>query len=198
MARIKICGLMRMEDVEAVNLYRPDYVGFIFAQSRRRITAGMAENMARRLDDGIQRVGVFVDENREKIAKITESGIINVVQLHGHESDDDVTWLAKRTGVPIIKSVSVRTSDDIDRYRHNPADYLLWDNGAGGSGEQFDWAHVHDIGRDFFIAGGIDISNIEEALKFNPYCVDVSSGVETDGYKDPDKIHKIIDIVRRK
>ena len=76
MARIKICGLMRMEDVEAVNLYRPDYVGFIFAPSRRHITAGMAENMARRLDDGIQRVGVFVDENREKIAKITESGII--------------------------------------------------------------------------------------------------------------------------
>lgn len=151
MARIKICGLMRMEDVEAVNLYRPDYVGFIFAPSRRRITAGMAENMARRLDDGIQRVGVFVDENREKIAKITESGIINVVQLHGHESDDDVTWLAKRTGVPIIKSVSVRTSDDIDRYRHNPADYLLWDNGAGGSGEQFDWTHVHDVGRDFLL-----------------------------------------------
>ena len=187
MVRIKICGLMRMEDVEAVNLYRPDYIGFIFAPSRRRITVETAENMAGRLDDGIQRVGVFVDENREKIAKITESGIINVVQLHGHESDEDVTWISERTGVPVIKSVSVRT-----------ADYLLLDNGAGGSGEKFDWTHVHDIERDFFIAGGINISNIEEALKFNPYCVDVSSGVETDGYKDPDKIHKIIDIVRRK
>ncbi|MDD6233639.1 MAG: phosphoribosylanthranilate isomerase [Lachnospiraceae bacterium] len=198
MVRIKICGLMRMEDVEAVNLYRPDYIGFIFAPSRRRITVETAENMAGRLDDGIQRVGVFVDENREKIAKITESGIINVVQLHGHESDEDVTWISERTGVPVIKSVSVRTSDDIEGYRHNPADYLLLDNGAGGSGEKFDWTHVHDIERDFFIAGGINISNIEEALKFNPYCVDVSSGVETDGYKDPDKIHKIIDIVRRK
>lgn len=198
MARIKICGLMRAEDIEAVNKYRPDYVGFVLAPSKRRVSAQDVRRMSAKLEPSIQRVGVFVDEDREMLAKIAENGIIDIIQLHGHEPEEDIVWLKARTKAVVIKAVSVRTGEDIEAYRHSVADYLLLDNGAGGTGSTFDWSTLENIKRPFFLAGGLNASNIEEALKYNPYCVDVSSGVETAGRKDAAKIQKIIDIVRRK
>lgn len=198
MARIKICGLMRAEDIEAVNKYRPDYVGFVLAPSKRRVSAQDVRRMSAKLEPSIQRVGVFVDEDREMLAKIAENGIIDIIQLHGHEPEEDIVWLKARTKAVVIKAVSVRTGEDIEANRHSVADYLLLDNGAGGTGSTFDWSTLENIKRPFFLAGGLNASNIEEALKYNPYCVDVSSGVETAGRKDAAKIQKIIDIVRRK
>lgn len=198
MARIKICGLMRAEDIEAVNKYRPDYVGFVLAPSKRRVSAQDVRRMSAKLEPSIQRVGVFVDEDREMLAKIAENGIIDIIQLHGHEPEEDIVWLKARTKAAVIKAVSVRTGEDIEANRHSVADYLLLDNGAGGTGNTFDWSTLENIKRPFFLAGGLNASNIEEALKYNPYCVDVSSGVETAGRKDAAKIQKIIDIVRRK
>lgn len=198
MAKIKICGLMRAEDIEAVNKYRPDYVGFVLAPSKRRVSAQDVRRMSAKLEPSIQRVGVFVDEDREMLAKIAENGIIDIIQLHGHEPEEDIVWLKARTKAAVIKAVSVRTGEDIEAYRHSVADYLLLDNGAGGTGSTFDWSALKNIKRPFFLAGGLNASNIEEALKYNPYCVDVSSGVETAGRKDAAKIQKIIDIVRRK
>lgn len=198
MAKIKICGLMRAEDIEAANKYRPDYVGFVLAPSKRRVSVQDVRNMSMQLESSIQRVGVFVDEDRETVAKIAEDGIIDIVQLHGHEPEEDIVWLKARTGAAVIKAVSVRTGEDIAAYRHSAADYLLLDNGAGGSGSTFDWSTLENTKRPFFLAGGLNASNIEEALKYDPYCVDVSSGVETDGRKDAAKIQEIIDIVRRK
>lgn len=198
MARIKICGLMRAEDIEAVNKYRPDYVGFVLAPSKRRVSAQDVRRMSAKLEPSIQRVGVFVDEDREMLAKIAENGIIDIIQLHGHEPEEDIVWLKARTKAVVIKAVSVRTGEDIEANRHSVADYLLLDNGAGGTGNTFDWSTLKNIKRPFFLAGGLNASNIEEALKYNPYCVDVSSGVETAGRKDAAKIQKIIDIVRRK
>lgn len=198
MAKIKICGLMRAEDIEAVNKYRPDYVGFVLAPSKRRVSAQDVRRMSAKLEPSIQRVGVFVDEDREMLAKIAENGIIDIIQLHGHEPEEDIVWLKARTKAAVIKAVSVRTGEDIEAYRHSVADYLLLDNGAGGTGSTFDWSTLENIKRPFFLAGGLNASNIEEALKYNPYCVDVSSGVETAGRKDAAKIQEIIDIVRRK
>lgn len=198
MAKIKICGLMRAEDIEAANKYRPDYVGFVLAPSKRRVSVQDVRNMSMQLEPSIQRVGVFVDEDRETVAKIAEDGIIDIVQLHGHEPEEDIVWLKERTGAAVIKAVSVRTGEDIAAYRHSAADYLLLDNGAGGTGSTFDWSTLENTKRPFFLAGGLNASNIEEALKYDPYCVDVSSGVETDGRKDAAKIQEIIDIVRRK
>jgi len=198
MAKIKICGLMRAEDIEAVNKYRPDYVGFVLAPSKRRVSAQDVRRMSAKLEPSIQRVGVFVDEDREMLAKIAENGIIDIIQLHGHEPEEDIVWLKARTKAVVIKAVSVRTGEDIEANRHSVADYLLLDNGAGGTGNTFDWSTLENIKRPFFLAGGLNASNIEEALKYNPYCVDVSSGVETAGRKDAAKIQKIIDIVRRK
>lgn len=198
MAKIKICGLMRAEDIEAVNKYRPDYVGFVLAPSKRRVSAQDVRRMSAKLELSIQRVGVFVDEDREMLAKIAENGIIDIIQLHGHEPEEDIVWLKARTKAVVIKAVSVRTGEDIEANRHSVADYLLLDNGAGGTGNTFDWSTLENIKRPFFLAGGLNASNIEEALKYNPYCVDVSSGVETAGRKDAAKIQKIIDIVRRK
>ena len=198
MAKIKICGLMRAEDIEAVNKYRPDYVGFVLAPSKRRVSAQDVRRMSAKLEPSIQRVGVFVDEDREMLAKIAENGIIDIIQLHGHEPEEDIVWLKARTKAVVIKAVSVRTGEDIEANRHRVADYLLLDNGAGGTGNTFDWSTLENIKRPFFLAGGLNASNIEEALKYNPYCVDVSSGVETAGRKDAAKIQKIIDIVRRK
>lgn len=198
MAKIKICGLMRAEDIEAANKYRPDYVGFVLAPSKRRVSVQDVRNMSMQLEPSIQRVGVFVDEDRETVAKIAEDGIIDIVQLHGHEPEEDIVWLKARTGAAVIKAVSVRTGEDIAAYRHSAADYLLLDNGAGGTGSTFDWSTLENTKRPFFLAGGLNAYNIEEALKYDPYCVDVSSGVETDGRKDAAKIQEIIDIVRRK
>lgn len=203
MARIKICGLRRAEDIAYVNACRPDYIGFVFAKSRRQVTGEQAGKLRALLDNGITPVGVFVNEEPEKIAKLVQNGIIDIVQLHGDEDEEYIRKLRRiLPDTVIIRAVRVAGKEDIIRSREISADYLLFDTFSaqeyGGTGEVFDWKLVEKVGKPFFLAGGINSENVEEALSMcKAYAVDVSSAVETDGYKDEEKIRRMVDKVRR-
>lgn len=202
MTKIKICGLKRYEDISYVNESRPDYVGFVFAKSRRQVTGEQALKLRERLTDGIVPVGVFVNENTDVVAGLVNDGIIDMAQLHGDESEEYINELKdklKRGG--IIKAVRVKDESDVISAGHSAADYILFDTYSkgeyGGTGMTFDWSVLKNFGRPYFLAGGINSENVEEAVKtMCPYAVDVSSAVETDGVKDRDKIADIIKKVR--
>ncbi len=197
MTKIKICGLSRIQDIEAVNSALPDYIGFVFAKSRRQVDNDTAAMLKRALDTRIKAVGVFVNEEITKIQELCRSGIIDMVQLHGDEDNGYIKSLRGAVNVPIIKGV--RGGSDFNTTHANSfdCDYLLFDtymgNEYGGTGKSFDWSLLKNFKKPFFLAGGIDIKNIKTAIKTaNPYCVDVSSGVETDGVKDETKIKEIV------
>lgn len=193
--RIKICGLSRTADIDAVNEVRPDYIGFVFAKSRRQVTPQRALELRKRLLPGIVPVGVFVNAGMEEIEALVQSGAIEMVQLHGQENETYIRELKRRTGKPVIKAVRVDFRADAERWLTSCADLLLFDNGAGGTGRRFDWTLIEGVDRPFLLAGGLDEKNIREAIDtVHPFGVDVSSGVETDGVKDP---QKIVSIVRR-
>ena len=190
--KIKICGLFREEDIEYVNEAMPDFVGFVFAKSHRQVSKETAKNLKNRLNKNIFTVGVFVNENINKIVEICNENIIDFVQLHGDEDDKYINELKKVCNKKIIKAVKVKSGEDIIRWRNSQADWLMFDAGMGG-GKTFDWNLLKSFIRPYFLAGGINIENINEALKLKPYCIDVSSGVETNKVKDK---QKILDIVR--
>jgi phosphoribosylanthranilate isomerase len=200
MIKIKICGITREREVDALNAALPDYAGFVFApESRRYITPEAASDLRSKIDEHIVTVGVFKDADPLFIADLVLSGIIGAVQLHGAEDGDYAAEL-KRLPVPVIKAVRV---DDENSFGDFPADFLLFDNGAGGTGESFGLElldRARDAGimtkRPFFIAGGIGLDTIGGALKRRPYGIDVSSGVETGGVKDGAKIHELVRAVR--
>lgn len=194
--KVKICGLKTMEDITYVNGIKPDYVGFVFANGKRMVTPSMAEMMRRRLDPSIIPVGVFVDEPADNIIRILQRGVVEVVQLHGNESEEDIEKIHKATGKQVIKAVEVKGAEDIQLWQSSKADYLLLDSGKG-SGEAFDWNVLKGVNRPFFLAGGLSPENVEAAInQVHPYAVDVSSGVETDGHKDREKIRKFVEAVR--
>lgn len=197
MCKIKICGIMREQDCDVLNEVLPDLAGFIFwEKSRRYITPETALRFRERLDKRIKTVGVFVDEAPENIAKIAASGAIDVIQLHGKEKDDTINRVKELTGKPVVKAFVIRDPVDIDPALRSSADMLLLDNGRG-TGESFDWENLEDVDRLYYLAGGLDPENVRAAIdRYCPYGVDVSSGVETDGKKDPDKIRKFVKAVR--
>lgn len=200
MTKIKICGLSRIEDIEAVNLARPDYIGFVFAKSKRQVDGETAKILKEALDPGIKAVGVFVNHPVTEIIALVEDGIIDVIQLHGDEDDETIRVLRKAVSAPIIKAMRIKDKNDI---KETIADHRLFDTydptQYGGSGVCFNWDLLTDIHEDFFLAGGLNIDNIAAAInQVNPYCVDISSGVETDGKKDRNKIIKIVEKIRRK
>ena len=197
MTKIKICGIMRDEDCGYLNELLPDYAGFIFAPKRRRyITPETALGFRKKLDKRIQTVGVFVDEDIDVICDIARSGAIDVVQLHGRETDGTVRKVKELTGLPVIKEFTVRTASDIESALGSSADMLLLDNGQG-TGETFDWDYLEDVDMLYFLAGGLTPDNAAEAVrKYCPYGVDVSTGVETNGAKDYNKIKDFINAVR--
>ena len=197
MCKIKICGIMREQDCDVLNEVLPDLAGFIFwEKSRRYITPETALRFRERLDKRIKTVGVFVDEAPENIAKIAASGAIDVIQLHGKEKDDTINRVKELTGKPVVKAFVIRDPVDIDPALRSSADMLLLDNGRG-TGESFDWENLEDVDRLYYLAGGLDPENVRAAIdRYCPYGVDVSSGVETDGQKDPDKIRKFVKAVR--
>lgn len=198
MQKIKICGIRRAADIEIVNKYRPDYIGFIFYEkSKRYISEADAMELRKRLLPEIKTVGVFVNEKPEIVAEYLNDGIIDIAQLHGTEPEEDILFIKKMTGRPVIKAVSVETQSDCEKYNESSADYILLDNGKGGTGKCFDWKLIGNVTKPFFLAGGINESNIDEAIAISPYAVDVSGGVETDGFKDEDKIRKIINKCRK-
>jgi phosphoribosylanthranilate isomerase len=190
MTKIKICGLFREEDIQAVNEAGPDYIGFIlnFPKSHRNVTAEEAAKLRRKLESSIRAVGVFVDQPSGTVAKIAGQVGLDVIQLHGHEDSDYIKDLKKRTGLPVWKAFRVRSPEDLVRAESSPADEILLDNGYG-SGEVFDWTLTESLSRSFILAGGLNPENIEQAIRqMAPSVVDISSGVETNKQKDPQKI----------
>lgn len=200
--KIKICGLTRKEDVLAVNCYQPDYAGFVFAPGKRQLNFRQAELLRNELLPEIPAVGVFVNSPADEIISLVKSNVIQLIQLHGEESEADIWELKNRLdqSVPIIKAIRVKSSAEISEAEKLSADYLLLDSYVkgmkGGSGTCFDWSMIPMINKPWFLAGGIGMENIEEALKTKAFCLDVSSLAETNGRKDPEKIKKIIQTVR--
>ena len=197
MAKFKICGLMRETDAEYVNAVLPDYAGMIFAPNRRRtVTHETARAIRQKLDSRIPLVGVFVNAEIAETAQLVREGIIQLVQLHGQEDAAYLDRLRAAVNVPVIQAFRIDSADDLAAAVQSKADYILLDNGAGGTGEAFDWSLVREIGRPFFLAGGLAPETVSDALRLQPYCLDVSSGVETDGYKDFAKIRAFAAAVR--
>ena len=198
MAKIKICGLKRLDDIEIVNKYKPDYIGFVFADSKRKVTSDLACKMKKNLDSSIKSVGVFVDEDIDVIIKLYDEGIIDIAQLHGLENEEYIKKLKQKSNykLEIINVIEMSDEKDLKEYDNSLADYLLLDSGKG-SGKTFDWRLIRkDLKKEFFLAGGLNSKNISKAIEeFNPYAVDLSSSVETDGYKDELKIKEVMEEV---
>jgi tryptophan synthase beta chain len=187
-----------MSDIDAVNVSRPDYIGFVFAESKRRVTRTQAIELRKSLAPGIVPVGVFVNESPNTIVSLIGLGIIDAVQLHGTEDEAYIKMLRSMCDKPIIKAVSMDNPKDIQRYENSDADYLLLDNGAGGTGQSFDWDLIEKIRKPFFLAGGLNANNVEEAIeRIGPFAVDISSGAEGEnGLKDGEKIRTIVKMIR--
>lgn len=198
MVKIKLCGMFRDCDMDYMNEAKPDFVGFVFAKSRRQVTPARADELRSRLLSSIRTVGVFVNSDISFIEPLVRAGIIDAVQLHGDEDENYIKQLKSRVKCDIIRAVRVKTARDIRLAQASSADYLLLDkyspDSYGGTGEAFDHSLVKSE-KPFFLAGGLDSENIQKAIRdTRPFAVDLSSGIETDGVKDRDKI---IEIVRR-
>jgi phosphoribosylanthranilate isomerase len=200
MTKLKICGLTQQQDIDIVNSILPDYIGFVFAESKRRVTTTQASAMKERLDSRIKAVAVFVNAGIDEIAELVHHGVIDLVQLHGDEDEAYIKALKRRIDSPIIKAIRVRNMQDILASERLPCDYLLLDaykaDAYGGTGTSFDYTLIPMLRKPFFLAGGLNAGNIKQALEVRPYCLDISSGVETNGVKDPKKIKDIIRIIR--
>lgn len=188
--KIKICGLKRIKDIEYVNLFQPDYIGFVFAGKKRKISFEFAKTLKKHLSKNILCVGVFVDEEIDHIVSLVHDHVIDMVQLHGHEDESYIQSLKQKIDIPIIKAIQVIDENSLNV--HFDVDYYLLDNKTSGSGQTFNWSYIKTLDKPVFLAGGIDIQNLDEALKQNVFALDISSGVETDGKKDPKKIEEII------
>lgn len=196
--RVKLCGLSREADVAAANDARPDLVGFIceFPRSRRNVSGGRMGELAARVSPDIATVAVCVDLPVERVAALAEAGA-DVVQLHGHEDAAYLAQLRRLTAAPVIQAFVVRSADDVRRARESAADIVLLDAGRG-SGTSFDWELVAGVGRPYLLAGGLTPDNVGTAVRqLAPWGVDMSSGVETEGHKDPDKMRAAVAAVRR-
>lgn len=194
MVKIKMCGLSRPEDVAAANELKPEYVGFVFwEKSSRKVDRSLALGLKAALLPEIKAVGVFVDEDPLVVAGLLNDGIIDIAQLHGSEDEQYMARLRHEApDKPIIKAFVIKSEQDIQRAKESTAEYLLLDSGKG-TGRAFNWELIRntDFEKPFFLAGGLSPENVAEAIKsINPYGVDVSSGIETDGRKDPDKMRE--------
>lgn len=198
MTKIKLCGLTRPEDITAANALEPDFVGFVFApKSRRCVTAEQAKALRNRLSPAIQAVGVFVDEEPERVAALLEDGIIDLAQLHGREDENYLERLRALTEKPIIQAFPIKTPEDLERSQSSSADYILLDSGAG-TGTTFDWGLLENLRRPYFLAGGLGPDNVAQAVRtLHPWGVDVSSGIETGGVKDFHKMAAFAAAVRK-
>lgn len=198
MTRIKICGIRRPEDIACANEFQPEYIGFVFAKgSRRYVAPESAAQLKVGLSRDITAVGVFVNEPPENVLELLESGTIDMVQIHGSEDADYIRALKRRTGKPLIQAFRVAFAADADRAEASPADFILLDHGVGGTGKTFDWSLVSGVKKPFFLAGGLSPENVGGAIACcHPFAVDSSSMLETDGFKDADKMKQFIDTVR--
>ena len=199
MTKIKLCGMTRDEDIIVCNRLKPDYVGFVFwSKSKRLVTKEKAKHLKDLLDKDIKSVGVFVDEDINYVKELFNEGIIDVIQLHGSEDEDYISNLKNSLKSPvIIKSFKADTEDNINLSLKSSADYIIYDPGKG-DGMLFNWDKIKSVSRDYFLAGGLDSGNVGEAIRLlHPYCVDVSSGIESDGLKDAEKMTAFVESARK-
>lgn len=214
MQKIKLCGMMKPCDIEYANRVKPDFVGFIFANTRRKISAAQAKQFREALDAEIPAVGVFVNEDISVITSLVQNGCIDLIQLHGEEDADYIRRLREVCDVPVIKAVKVQTVEQIRQAAALPVDYLLLDTYRkgvlGGTGEAFDWELLREakaaagdtaegelFGKPYFLAGGLHAGNLRETAALGSYGLDVSSGIETDGSKDFTKMVEVMELVRK-
>ncbi len=189
--KIKICGLSRPRDVDFVNAALPDYVGFVFAKSRRQVSFEQAKVLKSSLDARIKAVGVFVNAPLELMEKAVSENIVDMVQLHGQEDASILEACKQRLGcTQIIKALQVHEAIP------DAADYVLFDAPMPGSGEVFDWSCLPKTKKAFFLAGGIGLHNMEHAMQQGAYAVDISSGAEVNGFKDAYLIEQLVRKVR--
>ena len=198
MTKIKLCGLSRIQDIETANTLKPDYIGFVFAaKSKRRVTQLQAAELKSKLNPETKAVGVFLDDDLDMVAGMMNLGIVDVVQLHGSEDEEYIKKLRVITDKPIIKAFVINTAEDVKRAEQSTADYILLDGGKG-SGKVFDWSLLKEIKRPYFLAGGLNTENAAQAVaSLKPFAVDVSTGIETDGFKDPEKMTAFVAAVRK-
>ncbi len=198
MTKIKLCGLFRPCDIDIANQLKPDYIGFVFApKSKRYLSAQTASQLKKQLHPSIKAVGVFVEEMPSVIAELLNCDIIDLAQLHGKNASSTILQLRTLTEKPLIQAFQIETEEEIQAANLSPADYILLDSKFSGSGTVFDWNLLSKITRPYFLAGGLTAQNVSDAVKmFHPYAVDVSSGIETDGYKDKNKMTAFVQAVK--
>lgn len=192
MTKVKICGLSNKEAVETVVSAGADYIGFVFAPSKRQVTLEEATELAKLIPVNVKKVGVFVSPSRAELLEAIDKVGLDLIQVHGQVADD----LFEDLSCASIQAVQV---DGNGHVPNSQADYLLFDAPVAGSGKTFDWGQLDTSGlaQPFFIAGGLKADNVAKAIQhFTPYAVDVSSGVETDGQKDQEKIRRFIERVK--
>ena len=205
---LKICGLRRPEDVAYANEVQPDFAGFVFASSKRQVTREEAAELVEQLDPRIHTVGVFVDQPVDFIAELLAAGVIEYAQLHGSEDAAYIEALRKRTALlgktaKIIKTVKVGSAADLENISEIDCEYLLLDawskegEAAGGNGHAFDWSLIKVLEKPFFLAGGLTVDNVQQAVRMtSPYGIDASSCMETEDCKDLNKMKAFARAVR--
>lgn len=198
MTKIKLCGLSRQCDIEWANELKPDYIGFIFwSKSKRNVSSEKAKELKALLSRDIKAVGVFVNEPVENVAELLSNNIIDIAQLHGSEDEEYITKLRTLSDKPIIKAFLLKSKDDAKTAEKSTADHILLDSGMG-AGKSFDWNLLREIKRPYFLAGGLYPENVADAIdKLSPFAVDVSSGIETDNFKDKNKMTAFVKAVRK-
>jgi phosphoribosylanthranilate isomerase len=200
MVKVKVCGLTRDVDIAYINELSPQYVGFVFAKSKRLVDVNKAADLIKKLNNGIETVGIFVDESLDNIKAAANFLKLDILQLHGEEAQE---YIDELNNYRVWKAVGVRSEEDIVKASQYRCEAVLLDSktsaGSGGTGQTFHWELAKELtgNRKLVLAGGLNSSNVEAAVKeLRPFGVDVSSGVETDGYKDFYKIKEFIEKVR--
>lgn len=219
--KVKMCGISKVETIPAVVEAKPDYMGLVFAQSKRQVTVDQAKILVSELhkqyanrynrdviqwsndvvQEFIKTVGIFVNETLDNLVTIATEVNLDAVQLHGDEDEAFIQSLKERTNVEVWKAVQIRSAADAEAWIDSSADMLLFDayhkDERGGTGEVFDWSCLDEFERPFMLAGGIDSANVARAIRtVRPYGIDISSGIETEGVKDDEKIKAFTNIVR--
>lgn len=215
--KVKMCGISKVETIPAVVEAKPDYMGLVFAPSKRQVTVDQAKILVEELhrgyakkygsdtehdkNDTIKTVGVFVNETVDNLVTIANEANLDAVQLHGDEDETFIQSLKERTSVEVWKAIQIRTTADTEKWIDSSADMLLFDayhkDERGGTGEVFDWSSLDAFERPFMLAGGIDSTNVARAIRtVRPYGIDISSGIETNGVKDDEKITAFTKIVK--
>lgn len=196
MTKIKMCGLRRTEDIEYANLLLPEYIGYVFApKSRRYISPKDALSLTEQLDSRTIPVGVFVNESAENVINIVKAGTVRIAQLHGNEDEAYIKMLHDEN-ITVIKAFIIKSESDVRLAESSSADHILLDAGMG-DGKSFNYELLNGISRPYFLAGGLAPENVKSAVELlSPFAVDVSSGIETDGFKDFAKMKEFTQEVR--